>query len=217
MKKIYSILGAFGLFAMTFMISSCMNEKDYSDSMNVISAVVTIKYDNSDRCYFQVEKDKVVYPTNVNKPYNGKEVRALTQYELLANDEARVFYLDSILTKKPVVTVGDDDAKVYGNDPIDILGDWCTVAEDGYITFHFRTLFSGPTKHYVNLVTGINPENPYEVEFRHDAKGDLAGTLTDGYAAFNIKDLLPEDTSNVVFTVHFKSYSGDQVGKLAYK
>lgn len=50
-----------------------------------------------------------------------------------------------------------------------------TLAEDGYLTLRFRTVWGGSQKHFVNLLLGQNPDNPYEVEFRHNAYGDTYG------------------------------------------
>ena len=42
----------------------------------------------------------------------------------------------------------------------------------------------GSQKHFVNLLLGQNPDNPYEVEFRHNAYGDTYGKTDDGLVAF---------------------------------
>mgnify|MGYP000385156400 CR=1 FL=1 len=41
-----------------------------------------------------------------------------------------------------------------------------------YLTLRFRALWGGQKVHYINLVTGVNPDNPYEVELRHNVNGD---------------------------------------------
>ncbi len=76
---------------------------------------------------------------------------------------------------------------LYGNDPVDIVDDWVTVAEDGYLTLRFSTLWGNRgIAHKVNLLTGGNPENPYEVEFRHDACGDAGSWRSDALVAFDL-------------------------------
>ena len=64
------------------------------------------------------------------------------------------------------------------------------MAEDGYLTLRIRTLWSSPhATHVLNLVTGTNPEDPYELELRHDAKGDDNGSWGDALIAFNLNKL----------------------------
>ena len=59
---------------------------------------------------------------------------------------------------------------------MEILADWVTLVEDGYLTLRFRTIYGNTArKHFVNLISTDNPDNPYEVEFRHNAYGDTYG------------------------------------------
>ena len=44
------------------------------------------------------------------------------------------------------------------------VSDWYRQAEDGYLTLRFRALWGGQKVHYINLVTGVNPENPRSEE-----------------------------------------------------
>ncbi len=47
--------------------------------------------------------------------------------------------MDSIRTKMPVVSAGENNDEKFGNDPIEIVKDWVTIAEDGYLTLRIRT------------------------------------------------------------------------------
>lgn len=88
-----------------------------------------------------------------------------------------VNWIDSIRTKQPVETQGSEaeNVKVYGNDPIEIVKDWVSVAEDGYVTLRIRTLWGGNATHIINLVNGVNKDNVYEFDLRHNAQGDTNG------------------------------------------
>ena len=118
----------------------------------------------------QLDNETTLYPSNITKsPYGSKEVRALVNY---STDDSRpdgtgvyVNWLDSIRTKIPAFTT-DNNSQVFGNDPLEIINDWVTVAEDGYLTLRFRTVW-GLTNipHHINLVTGINPEDPSNSNF----------------------------------------------------
>lgn len=203
--------------ALAVLLTSCsIAEKDVP-GMRLLDAVVTVKYEES-RCFLQVEDDVRVYPTNLTKDiFGGKEVRALTKLalggderQLVDGQEVGVVWIDSILTKK---TLPYSESADLGNDPITVIGDWLTVAEDGYLTLHIATSVT-EIPHTVNLVSGSNPENPYELVFHHDAGGDLGGRPIDAVVAFNIKDVLSQAEGEVELTVRFDSYNGPQAFKL---
>ena len=51
----------------------------------------------------------------------------------------RVNWIDSIATKPMAPNLGDKNKDEYGDDPVEIVRDWVTIAEDGYLTLRFRT------------------------------------------------------------------------------
>ena len=59
----------------------------------------------------------------------------------------------------------EENNRTYGNDPVEILNDWVTIAEDGYLTLRFATCWGNGQSHFVNLISTQNPDNSYEVEF----------------------------------------------------
>ena len=172
MKKFKFFFAAITLVACATTFVSCDDDDDY-DWEDTYNAVVTLKTNELGLTYFQVDDKTIAVPTNINgKMYDGKEVRALTQFRLddsekLADGtekwEVIVHWVDSILTKPVAPSLGiDDDKLTYGNDPVQVSNDWTTVAEDGYITIHFlaRWGYSG-IKHRINLVSVVNPDDPF--------------------------------------------------------
>ena len=151
------------------------------------------------------------------------EVRAVVCYGELnpVNDyydkSVEVDWIDSILTKKAVPYPADGDVSEYGDDPIEIVRDWVNIAEDGYLTLRFRTRW-GDTNvaHYVNLLTGVNPDDPYEVEFKHNAYGDVNGVEGDALVAFRLSDLPDTEGKTVKLTLKYKSYSGEKSVQFDY-
>lgn len=159
---------------------------------------------------------------NTKLPYGEKEMRAFVKYEDAQLPDGvdggiyakavKVSWLDSIRTKNTVVstTVAEDEQK-YGQDPVTIWKDW-TVVEDGYMTIHFSTWWGNSNiKHEVNLVTGANPEDPYEVHFRHNDFNDYPARWSDGVVAFRLADLPDTNGETVKLTLKFMSvdqYSG---------
>ena len=221
MKKIQVILGLI-LITASLGFVSCDNDDDYD---RVMSALVTVKTDASGNTYFQVDKNTVVYPENIRGTiFGGKEVRALTQYEIDDDDrvgngmEVEVLWVDSILTKPAIRTYGDGVDSQYGHDALEIVRHWTTVAEDGYVTLRFLTQWGYPvTSHRVTLVGGVNPNEPFEFDFRHNANGDLGGRLQEGIVAFNIKEFIEEAGETPKYIIlNYDSYEGRKQITLPY-
>lgn len=213
-KKLTTKLSVILLAMATSMFSSC----DLDDNDNEVSfrptALVTVK-PTADSFYLQLDDSTRLQPTNMTKsPFGDKEVRALVNYNIeekkSAMQSVHINWLDSIRTKMTVPSLGDKNNVTYGNDPVEIVNDWVTVAEDGYLTLRVRTRWGYSNKvHYLNLLTGVNPENPYEVELRHDAMGDSPIQMGDALIAFNLRELLKDaDKEKVKFTLRWNSFSG---------
>ena len=216
-KLLLSLISA-AVVSMT--VVSCGNNDDnayYLYRYAAANALVTVKPVGTDSCYFQLDDNTTLNPVNIKGAiFDGKEVRALTNYSYMDSHtgnsrDVYVNWIDSIRTKSTVPTLGSLNDETYGSDPIEIVNDWVTIAEDGYLTLRFRTLSnrSGHV-HYVNLVTGVDENDPYTVELRHDAKGDVTGIETDGIIAFNLGALPDTDGEIVKLTLKWKSYSGDK-------
>ena len=129
-----------------------------------------------------------------------------------------VNWIDSIRTKPMAPNLGAENDTKYGVDPVEIVGDWVTVAEDGYLTLRFRTQWGYPrVVHSVNLIPANNPENPYEVEFRHNANGDMGGRFGDGLVAFRLNNLPDTEGDTVKLKLKWKSFSGEKSVEFDYK
>lgn len=205
--------------ASVFTISSCDTDNDARYYYPVYpNALVTVKPIDNGGFYLQLDDSTTLYPVNVDKsPYGDKEVRALAIIEEVKNDNpdytksVKVAYLDSIRTKPAVALPAGGSVESYGSDPIELVNDWVNVAEDGYLTLRFRTRWgNNGTVHYVNLITGSNPDDPYEVVFTHNANGDINGMAGDALVAFKIKDLPETGGKPVKLTLRYKSYEGEK-------
>lgn len=231
MKKIKFLVSAIAIMASAMIVSSCSD--DDNDLKNVISALVTVKDDGNGQAYFQVDDKTVVKPTNITgMPFGKKEVRALTQYQLINENSngsksninevsARVLWVDSVLTKPTVPSTlkqVDDEAK-YGNDPFEIAKNWITVAEDGYVTVQILTRWGyGNVRHRINLVRNVSGgRDPYEFRLCHDANGDIGNRYGYAIVAFNIKDII-EETGKQPEQIHimYNSFSGSKAINLDY-
>lgn len=204
----------------TITLQSCLDDDD-DDSGNIYAnALVTLKTDANGAFYMQLDDSTTVVPTNMKtSPVGKREARAIANLKLDAAQPGHyartgyVNWVDTILTKPMAPDLGAKNDSVYGKDPVEIVRDWTTVVEDGYLTLRFRTYFSGNQRHVLNLVkTG-----DYTVELRHDAKGDKYGTVRDGLVAFRLSDLPDTQGKPVDLTVKWQSFSGEKSVKFKYK
>ena len=214
-------------------VTACKLEGDEFDpSIMTPSAIVTVKTDEDNaRFWMQLDDETVIYPVNMkSSPFGTKEVRALVNYRKPTTEEMQkgglydsavnvyVNWMDSIRTKTPVPDLGpEENIKAYGNDPVEIVGDWTTNVEDGYITLRFRTYWNSHTVHSVNLVTGTDPDDPYKVVFYHDAGGDRIGETGDALVAFRLAGLPDTQGQSVDLTLEWNSFSGTKTAKFPYR
>ena len=209
-------------------IQSCHKNEDNNHDIYFPNALVTVNPISDNDFYHKLDDRTALLPVGTSKlPFGKKEVRALVNYtatELPEGDDkekyagaVKINWIDSLLTKQPKPDMGEDNDKTYGNDPVEIMKSWMTVVEDGYITLDFATVCGNPNiKHEVNLLTGGNPENPYEVEFRHNAHGDICGTTGNGLVAFSLAGLPDTEGETVKLTLKWKSFSGPKSVEFDY-
>lgn len=203
-------------------LPSCLDDDD-SYVSRMPTALVTVCPNADGSFIMQLDNNTQLEPANMKKsPFGDKEVRALVNYSdaVVGSGIRRVHvnWLDSIRTKLPVESLADRNDEVYGNDPIEIIRDWVTVAEDGYITLRIRTRWgTTATNHYVNLLTGTNPDDPYEFELRHDANDDVWGEWGDALIAFNLNNLPRPNGDDVKIKLKWKSFDGDKTAEFDLK
>lgn len=225
MKPMKFLTGLVAAIMSVFVLASCDDDDVYvwyyPPQPN---ALVTVKPIEGAGFYMQLDDSTTLYPVNMaSSPYGDKEVRALVSYrEVRPTNEyytksVEVNWIDSILTKAAVPYPTDGNVEKYGNDPIEIVKDWVNIAEDGYLTLRFRTRWGDKgVAHYVNLLTGVNPDDPYEVEFRHNAYGDVNGVAGDALVAFRLSDLPDTEGKTVKLTLKYESYSGEKTIQFDY-
>lgn len=190
------------------------------------NAIVTVKQvpGETGACYLQLDDSTTLIAENMRtSPFGDREVRALTSIQetdskVEGYDKVvHVYAIDSILTKSTVPAIGEPEmTNLYGNEPVEMINDWMTVVEDGYITLRIRVRNSGPsTVHVLNLVTGTT-DDPYLVEFRHKIEGTSLpddmyppyGYLADGLVAFRLDSLPDTQGETVKLTLKWQSFNG---------
>lgn len=222
------------LTAATSLIAALMLQACQTERPNYMNALVTIKpIDGNSTFYMQLDDSTTLWPANYAlSPFGDKEVRALTSFEVMESTQqgydytVSIAYIDSVRTKQTVATSGNtetDNAK-YGNVPIEIIRDYTTVVEDGYFTLRFRVEYDPfHPQHALELVTGSNPDNPYEVVLHHKIIGrDVTSSspiysTRDGIIAFRLNALPDTQGKDVKLTVKWESFSGEKTHDFLYR
>ena len=231
MKRIKTLMLLMVVAVTAVSLQSCDDDDDdYYPAFNL--ATVTLKAPKVDggKWFMQLDDSTTLEATNIaSHPYDNRELRAYIRYNDIkdmtsapASTSAiqkmysvNVLTIDTILTKKmdPMV---ENTAEEYGSDPVEVVNSWETVAEDGYMNIRFRTRFGYNGKHRMTLVHRTDAEDPYTVEFLHDANGDTNGQVADGMVAFRLDDSFNEGNDPIEITLKWKSYSGEKSAKFKY-
>ncbi len=216
MKKSNLIIAS-ALLAFTPILQSCNIDSDDSYYIMQPTALVTVCPQSDESVFFQLDDVTRLNPVNLKKsPFGNKEVRALVNYSPVSDksdspiQDVNVNWIDSIRTKMPVMVTGDYD-KEFADDPVEIVKDWVTVAEDGYLTLRLRTVWGpGHNKHAVDLLYTGNTDGALSFELRHNANGDLEGNTADALVAFNLNQLIADMPKPVKIILEWHSFSGNK-------
>ena len=214
---------ALGLMACVLVLNSCDIDDDNNEVVQSSTALVTVYPSTSEGFTLQLDDSTTIIPSNMKtSPFGEKKVRALVNYTVESAVSGKPYnvyvnWIDSIHTKYPVVSQGLEDEKVYGNDPIEIVRDWVSVAEDGYLTLRLRTLWGGTSPHIINLVSEVNKENVYEFDLRQNAQGDTRGKMGDVLIAFDLNSLWTEHPDKVTIKLNWTSFSGKKSAEFSMK
>ena len=228
MKKIVSLFIIMALAAVVPALHSCQKiEPD-----NFTSAIVTvIPPESGSTIAIMLDENTMAYPVNFSGNDLGtKEKRALITYRdpkgkekdanpaSSASPQIFITWIQTILTKQLAENLGEEqNAESYGQDPVDILDDWTTLAEDGYMNISFRTWWGGLKTHVVNMVYTPEEDNPYCVTFYHDAMGDTVDYSADGLVAFSLDDLPDTQGQTVDLLVKWMSFNGPREATFKYR
>lgn len=180
-------------------------------------AILTVKKTPGDTVYFQLNDSTTIYASNYQRSFTRME-RVFCDITVTNKPVGRFNYKGSInwieSLDEGVLTA---DASVPGSDGLEILDDWMTSVEDGYLTLHYSTWWgTNPVQHGFYLVTGANPSDPYEVELRHNANGDKKDEQGDSLICFDINSL--PDTGGQYKTLTLKwTTSGGSASEKEFK
>ena len=144
-----------------------------------------------------------------------------------AKDAAADLRMDTLLTKPIAPDLGSENDSYYGTDMLALNGGsiWSKNGvwiEDGYITFDFyiQRGYNDNVKHFLNLVQ-TNSADPYELEFRHNAYGNIDSSLrpSAGLVSFKLDKLPSTEGKTVKLKIKYKSFASNDYNtvELDYK
>lgn len=179
-------------------------------------AIGTVKTRNGVR-YVQLDDVSagfVVNPSEIRDIADG--TRVYLQYRDVVYSATPDFCTDAILVEWAtpleegyVSSIGSSAEefsadRLLSTDPVDIVPDWVTSLEDGFLTLHYL-ISCGDKKHAFSLHASLTePAGFYLV---HDAGGDAGKTLKDGIICFRMnpdalfRDL--EEGETATLTLHY--------------
>lgn len=216
---------------MTLCVSSC-NKNGSDDPVMMGVALVTFRPQADGSYYLKSSEESALVVTNSDLqkyPFSdGKEHRALVQFGYNPENpgssvvpgyknttEVVIYSADTILTKKPLVY---DEAKddSYGKDKLGLyLTDDVfpyTLVEDGYLNVRAAVPYGYMgIPHTLDLITGVDPEDPYTVELRHNANGDDYYDQTDVLYCFPLQSLPDTEGRTVKLTLRWNSLASGEM------
>ena len=173
------------------------------------SAIVSVKRSPTDTLYFQVDDSTRLFPRNFadGKLVGERIVCDITVYKKVVHNYGYmtdVHYYDSI--DKGVFT---SDLSVSGDDGLDIIFDWMTGVEDGYLTLHYSTWWGNAGKqHRFYLISGTNPADPYELILMQNAVGDKHVEKGEALVYFDINSLPDTGGGYKILTLKWTDSAG---------
>ena len=173
----------------------------YSDPQKGTSndlAIGTVRSQDGVR-YIRLDEhscSQVMNPKEIADIKDG--TRVFLQYRYVVAASIADFCTDAILVEwASPLDMGEIRFEMHAlaGDPVDILMDWITTLEDGFLTLHYSIQASGKVKHDFSLYPSVEP-NTYLLV--HDANRDIKGTQTDGIVCFDVSGLLPDTEGKTV-------------------
>lgn len=132
----------------------------------------------------------VANPDEVRNHPDGTRLYLEFRYVLVG--DIPDFCTDAILVEwASPLPVGDIRYDLSGKacDPVDIVTDWMTCLEDGFLTLHYKMRASGKVQHTFSL---CRTSDPACWRLVHDACGDTDGELVEGLVCFNVEGIQNE-------------------------
>jgi hypothetical protein len=126
------------------------------------------------------------------------------------NYVAKIYNIHDILFKdiKKLSDVSEDSV---GHDPIIVKSAWIAPADILNLELKF---FTAGSVHYINLLDngeGNGVSNPYILELRHNARGDMKEFPVYATVSFKLNNLRVSGQNQVQFFIRYTDYNGNRI------
>ena len=227
MKTLRAFLLVIGIALVSLTLPSCLDDDNSYSLGDIWIAVATVVPEGNNVYYLRLDDGDKLWPAATNYPnYQPKpNQRALVNFTILADSTQsnlggfshyiKVNAIHNILTKSIAKNEGVANDSIYGTDPVSIYENNMWIG-DGYLNIYFETLWGGKTAHFINLIQPDAENEPYTLEFRHNAYDDPQYTIGAGRVAFNLSSLPDTKGETVDLVVNYWTSEGKQAYKLKY-
>lgn len=192
--------------------SGCASDDGYSlDKFWVeVASVVPLE---GGGYYIKLDNGKKLWPATSVTGSPTAYTRAQVNYTILSDTEGsydhyvKVNYLSSVLTKS-IIPFNEENNETLGDDKIKILELW---EGDDYLNIHFGVnVGGGGVLHSINMVDlGKDADGVINLEFRHNANGDVANYGAKGLVAFDLRPYKETATETTIkFRITLNAFSG---------
>lgn len=213
-RNLYIFLAAFALASCSAqLMEPGIRDGEYAQSADgsmtgEYMAIVTVKQAPDKTVYFQLNDSTTVFPRNYQTGFTRME-RVICEAMVWTNTQDSPYPYTCDVEWIDSIEEGEVLTNTFHSDPIDVFDDWMTSVEDGFLTVHYNVWWGlTPIAHRFCVVTGTNPDDPYELVLKHDASGDAMEEKADGLVYFDINSLPSTEGQYKILTLKWNTLGG---------
>ena len=182
-------------------------EDSVNGSVQQYNAIVTVKQDPDGTVFFQVDDDTRLYPQYYPVTYSGI-VRIICNLRVDTDTgKCQVLWMDYLdqgtSVKGPMTQDVTDDG-------LDVIDDWMTTVEDGFLTVHYNASWGYSGVPHLLFANAEDSEDPYSVRLIHSANGDEPLEEADAIVYFDLNEILPDTEGDYkTLTLNWKNSNAE--------
>jgi hypothetical protein len=211
------------VLVMGFLLSACLDDynRHHYGYDDLAASYGLIQTNTSGQSYvINLDNGSIVTPNSALAGFNPKDSdRVWVRFDPISNTRltdstynyvAKIYSINDILFKavKKLSQVSEDSV---GHDPIIVRDAWISPKDILNLDLKFYT---GGSVHYINLLDngeGDGVSNPYILELRHNARGDMNQYVAYGTVSFKLNSLRVAGQNQVKFFIRYTDYNGNRI------
>jgi len=213
------------VLVMGFLLSACLDDYNHHyydyDNLAASYGLIQTSSSTSGQSYvINLDNGSIVTPTSALAGFNPKDSdRVWVRFDPISNTRltdstfnytAKIFSINDILFKavNKLSQVSEDSV---GHDPIIVTDAWISPKDILNLNFKF---FTEGSVHYINLLDngeGDGMANPYILELRHNARGDMNQYPAYGIVSFKLNSLRVQGQNQIKFFIRYTDYNGNRI------